>query len=60
MAEGGNRQGTPAPACNQYLEPIIIDLKSRTRKEARVQVPVLRTAFEFLGCLCACVKGDVC
>lgn len=45
MVEGGNRQGTPAPACNQYLDPLIIDLKSRTRKEARVQVPVQGTTY---------------
>lgn len=53
MVEGGNRQGTPAPACNQYLDPIIIDLKSRTRKEARFLYRflyrALRTAFEFWG-----------
>lgn len=60
VVDGRGREqagNTPAPACKQYLDPIIIYLKNRTRTEARVQVPVQGTAYSLLvlgvfTCMC--------
>lgn len=43
VVDGGGREleGNPVTfAYNWYLDPVSTDLKSRTRKDVRVQIPV--------------------